>query len=142
MGRLKSGIHHSWNRRNFLCGCFFHLQKLELTKWLILIQWIPKFLFNSLKIRFWNFHPRKRPRKSQKVDFRCWVPRKLVRVWHHYKLFLDSSKRYADSSFIHWGQNPKNPEITIPNLLMGAGTVSCKVINFNKPEITKWPEVE
>jgi len=25
---------------------------------------------------------------------------------------------------------------------MGAGTVSCKVINFLKPEITKWPEVE
>ena len=43
----------------------------------------------------------KRPRKNFKIDFRFSLPRKSVRVWYHFKLFLKLyNLGYSDSSFI------------------------------------------
>ena len=44
-----------------------------------------------------------RLRKSQKVDFQCWVPTKLVRVRYHFKWFLKLfNLGFSDSGLIHW----------------------------------------
>ena len=51
-------------------------------------------------------HLLKRPRKSLKLDFRCSVLRKLVRVWFHFKWFWKLyNLSYSLSSFIPWGRN-------------------------------------
>ena len=47
----------------------------------------------------------KHPRKSSKMDFRYSLPRKLVRVWYHFKWFLKLyNLSYSDSSFVNWVQ--------------------------------------
>ena len=47
-------------------------------------------------------------RKSSKIDFQFLVPRKLVRVWYHWKWFFKLyTLSYSDSSFIRWAQKSK-----------------------------------
>ena len=52
-----------------------------------------------------DVHLPKHPRKCYKVDFWDSVPRKLVRVWYHWKWFFKLyNLSYSDLSFIRWIQ--------------------------------------
>ena len=52
-----------------------------------------------------DVHLLNRPRKSEKWDFPCFVPKKLVRVRYHWKWFFKLyNLSYSDSSFIRWVQ--------------------------------------
>ena len=45
------------------------------------------------------------PTQNLKLNFRFSHPRKLVRVWYHFKFFFKRyNMSYSDSSFIPWGQ--------------------------------------
>ena len=60
-----------------------------------------------------HFSLLKHPRKSAKMDFRCSVPRKLVRDLYHLKWFLKLyNLSYSDESFKDWVQKSLNSRIS------------------------------
>ena len=51
-------------------------------------------------------HLPKRQHKSQKLDFQCWFPMELFRVWNHFEWFLKLfNLRYSDLGSIFWDPN-------------------------------------
>ena len=85
---------------------FFIFWKTEL----IIVQLILLVLYsavieNGLVWKFFlkkskNVHLRKRPRKSQKMDFQCRTPTKLVRVWYHFEALQSELFRFKIHSLV------------------------------------------
>ena len=68
------------------------------------------------------------------MEFQCSVPRKLARVWLHWKWFLKlHNVSFSDSSFIRYVQNPKIPRIQPTHSYSHQiGSIWCKMVKSQK----------